>query len=277
MEGYDASITQPRTLVIVPTYNERPNLERLLRGIRAGRCEALVVDDGSPDGTGDLAGALARVDPGIHVLQRGRKLGLGTAYIAGLRAGVERDFDLLVTMDADGSHRPDDLQRVLAAARSGSALVVGSRYVPGGAIAGWTLRRKLLSRVANLYAQRLLGLGVRDCTSGYRCYPRRVIESIDLESVVADGYAFLIEILHRCLRAGIPVVEVPIRFEDRLAGRSKVSGAEIVKAALLVPRLRWAGAPPKRPTPATAEPEVEVLGSAASPRSRPAVTSDDRP
>ncbi len=271
MERHNTSTFPLRTLVIVPTFNERPNLERLLRGVRARGCEALVVDDGSPDGTGDLAGQLARANSGVHVLQRPGKLGLGTAYAAGLTLGVERGFDLLVTMDADGSHRPVDLQPVLAAAGSGPRVVVGSRYVPGGAIAGWSRHRKLLSRAANLYAQQLLGLAVQDCTSGYRCYPRSVVESIGLESVVADGYAFLIEILRRCVDLGVPIVEVPIRFEDRLAGRSKVSAGEILKAALLVPRLRWPGARRGRPRMATHEPEVEVVGTLATRRS-PAVS-----
>jgi dolichol-phosphate mannosyltransferase len=267
----------PPALVIVPTFNERANIEGLVRAIRSNGCEVLVVDDGSPDGTGELAGDLAQSDPGVHVLQRGRKLGLGTAYIAGLRRGVEWGFDLLVTMDADGSHRPMDLQSVLAGARKGSAVAIGSRYVPGGTIVGWSFRRKLLSRAANRYAQSLLGLTVHDCTSGYRCYPRSVIQSIGLETVVSDGYAFLIEVLHRCQGVGVPIVEVPIRFEDRVAGKSKVSAQEIVKASLLVPRLRRSGAAPPSPAAAAAYTEIDLLGTQVSARSPAVLSTDDHP
>ncbi|MGA8015868.1 MAG: polyprenol monophosphomannose synthase [Candidatus Dormiibacterota bacterium] len=228
-----------RALVIVPTYNERPNLEGLVRGIREQDCGVLVVDDNSPDGTGEVADQLAVTDSGVQVLHRRGKLGLGSAYIAGLSRGLERGFDLLITMDADGSHQPRHLPALIAAAGRRRGVVIGSRYVPGGAIVGWPQRRMLLSHGANLYCRTLLSIRVHDCTSGYRCYPREAVEHLHLESIVSDGYAFLIETLYRCLRLGIPVTEVPIRFEDRVAGRSKVSATEIGKALFLVPRLRW--------------------------------------
>jgi dolichol-phosphate mannosyltransferase len=259
--------TQGRTLVILPTFNERPNLEALVLAIRAEDCDVLVVDDNSPDGTGELADRLAGSDPGVLVEHRAGKLGLGSAHIAGLRRGTELGYALLVTMDADGSHQPRHLGPILAAARRFGGVVIGSRYVRGGSIVGWNARRKLLSHSANLYCRTLLGIRVHDCTSGYRCYPRRVIERIDLDLIVSDGYAFLIELLYRCLKAGVPVTEVPIRFQDRIAGTSKVSTAEITKALTLVPRLRWKRAAPQGLEVVSAEPEIELNGSTArSPR-----------
>ena len=254
---------QDRTLVILPTFNERPNLEALVRAIRNEGCDVLVVDDNSPDGTGELADRLAASDSGVLVVHRAGKLGLGSAHIAGLRRGAELGYALLVTMDADGSHQPRHLGPVLAAARRSGGVVIGSRYVSGGSIVGWNARRKLLSHSANLYCRTLLGIRVNDCTSGYRCYPRRVIERIDLDRIVSDGYAFLIELLYRCLKAGVPVTEVPIRFQDRISGTSKVSTAEITKALRLVPRLRWQRATSAGREIVAAEPEIELNGSTA--------------
>lgn len=254
---------QDRTLVILPTYNERPNLEALVLAIRGEDCDVLVVDDNSPDGTGELADRLAGSDPGVLVEHRAGKLGLGTAHIAGLKRGAELGYALLVTMDADGSHQPRHLGPILAAARRTGGVVIGSRYVSGGSIVGWNARRKLLSHSANLYCRTLLGIRVHDCTSGYRCYPRRVIERVDLDRIICDGYAFLIELLYRCLKAGVPVTEVPIRFQDRLAGTSKVSSTEITKALKLVPRLRWQRAAPGGREVVAADPEVELNGSTA--------------
>jgi dolichol-phosphate mannosyltransferase len=230
-----------RTLVILPTFNERPNLEAIAAGVRGQGRDVLVVDDNSPDGTGELADSIARADAGVHVLHRSGKLGLGSAHIAGLHYGVENGYDLVVTMDADGSHNPIHLPALIGAARDCSGLAIGSRYVPGGSIVGWKRHRLVLSWSANTYARTILGIRIHDCTSGYRCYPRAVIERIDLDRIVADGYAFLIEMLYICLKLRFPVTEVPIRFEDRLAGRSKVSSAEIAKSLALVPRLRVRG------------------------------------
>ena len=254
---------QDRTLVILPTFNEKPNLEALVRAIRSEGCAVLVVDDNSPDGTGELADRLAGSDPGVLVEHRAGKLGLGSAHIAGLRRGAKLGYALLVTMDADGSHQPRHLGPLLAAARRSGGVVIGSRYVSGGSIVGWNARRKLLSHSANVYCRTLLGIRVHDCTSGYRCYPRRVIERIDLDRIVSDGYAFLIELLYRCLKAGVPVTEVPIRFQDRIAGTSKVSTAEITKALTLVPRLRWQRAAPRGLEVVSADPEIELNGIAA--------------
>lgn len=236
-----AARARDRTLVILPTFNERPNLEAIAAGVRGQGCDVLVVDDNSPDGTGDLADSIARADAGVHVLHRSGKLGLGTAYIAGFYHGLEQGYDLLITMDADGSHNPVHLPALISAAKASSGLAIGSRYVPGGLIVGWKRYRLLLSWSANTYARTILGIRVHDCTSGYRCYPGSVIERIDLDRIVADGYAFLMEMLYICLKLKLPVTEVPIRFEDRLAGKSKVSSAEIVKSIALAPRLRLRG------------------------------------
>lgn len=236
-----AAGARTRTLVILPTFDERPNLETITAGVRGQGCDVVVVDDNSPDGTGELADSLARADPGVHVVHRSGKLGLGTAYIAGFHHGLENGYDLLVTMDADGSHNPIHLPALISAAQKCGGLAIGSRYVPGGSIVGWKRHRLLLSWTANTYARTILGIHVHDCTSGYRCYPRGVIERIDLERIVADGYAFLVEMLYVCLKLRFQVTEVPIRFEDRLAGKSKVSSAEITKSITLVPRLRLRG------------------------------------
>jgi dolichol-phosphate mannosyltransferase len=241
----DAAGRQPhrtaRTLVVLPTYNERESLEQAVRAVRAVGYDVLVVDDSSPDGTGELAARLSEADPGVQLLVRPGKLGLGSAYVAGFRCGLERGYDLLVEMDADGSHRPEYLRDIVAAADRGAALVIGSRYVRGGSVSGWGWHRKLLSWGANVYCRMLLGLRVRDATSGYRCYPRAVLEAIGLDRVVSQGYSFQIEMVYRCLGQGFEVHEVPIHFEDRVAGRSKVSEGEVRKALLAVLMLRLRG------------------------------------
>lgn len=229
----------------MPTYNERENLERVLSAVRALGYDVLVVDDSSPDGTGELAAKLAETDPGTHLLVRPEKLGLGSAYVAGFRWGLARGYELLVEMDADGSHRPEHLTQLVQAAREGG-LAIGSRYVRGGELVGWGWHRRLLSWSANLYCRILLGLTVRDCTAGYRCYHRSVLEAIDLDTVVSQGYSFQVEMLYRCVRLGFPVVELPIRFEDRVAGRSKVSEGEVRKALLAVLWLRLRAPGPDR-------------------------------
>jgi dolichol-phosphate mannosyltransferase len=230
-----------RTLVVLPTYNERENLEQAVCAVRAVGYDVLVVDDSSPDGTGELAAKLSEADPSVHLLVRPGKLGLGSAYVEGFRSGLERGYDLLVEMDADGSHRPEYLAKIVAAAERSGALVIGSRYVRGGSVSGWGWHRKLLSWGANVYCRTLLGLRVRDATSGYRCYPRAVLEAIGLDRVVSQGYSFQIEMVYRCLGQGFEVHEVPIHFEDRVAGRSKVSEGEVRKALLAVLMLRLRG------------------------------------
>jgi glycosyltransferase involved in cell wall biosynthesis len=224
-------------LVVLPTYNERENLERVVASVRHLGHDVLVVDDASPDGTGDLADQLAAADNGVRVLHRERKLGLGSAYEDAFRVGLADGTALFVEMDADGSHQPDDLDALVEAARGSGGLAVGSRYIRGGEIVGWPAHRRLLSWAANVYCRVLLGLSTRDCTSGYRCYTRELLSSISLDEVVSQGYSFQIEMVHRAKRLGYPVVEVPIRFEDRVAGASKVSRGEVRRALWTVLRL----------------------------------------
>ena len=230
-----------RTLVVLPTYNEVENLERAVGHVRQAGYDVLVVDDSSPDGTGELAAQLAAADPGVQVLVRPGKLGLGSAYVAGFKCGLRHGYDYLVEMDSDGSHRPEHLPEIVGEARRSGALAIGSRYIRGGSVAGWGWHRKLLSWGANVYCRALLGLRVRDATSGFRCYPRAVLEAVDLDLVMSQGYSFQIEMVYRCLRRGFSVNEVPIHFEDRVAGRSKVSEGEVRKALLAVLWLRLRG------------------------------------
>ena len=226
-----------KVLVVVPTYNERENIERAVSGIRACGYDALVVDDSSPDGTAEVARRLGETDPGVMLVQRPGKLGLGSAYVAGFRYGLERGYDFFVEMDADGSHRARDLNAIVDACRGSGGLAIGSRYMRGGEIVGWPFHRLLLSRAANVYTRTLLRLRVRDVTSGFRCYTGPLLTSIKLDTIVSQGYSFQIEMVHRTLRAGYPVVEVPIHFEDRIAGASKVSRGEIRRAMWTVLRL----------------------------------------
>lgn len=236
------SIT-PRTsppkdvLVVLPTYNESQNLERVVEGVRHLGHDVLVVDDSSPDGTGDIADRLAAADPSVRVLHRPRKLGLGSAYQDAFRIGLANGSSLFVEMDADGSHLPGNLDAIVTAARGSGGLAIGSRYIRGGEIVGWPAHRWLLSWAANVYCRLLLGLRTRDCTSGYRCYTRALLSQIGLDQIVSQGYSFQIEMVHRTKNLGYPVVEVPIRFEDRIAGASKVSQGEVRRALWTVLRL----------------------------------------
>ncbi len=234
-----------RALVIVPTYNEKENITRLVGQIRAlvGDVHVLVVDDNSPDGTGALADGLAAADTGVHVLHRAGKLGLGTAYKAGFAFGLARHYQFLCTMDADFSHSPESLPALLTTASSGYDLVVGSRYVAGGAVEGWPRSRKILSYTANLLAHTVLGVAIRDCTAGFRCYQRRVLEKIDLDSIFSSGYSFLIEMAFHVQRAGFVCGEVPITFVNRTEGTSKISKNEIYRAFYTLLRLRTQALP----------------------------------
>ena len=225
-------------LVVLPTFNEKENLERVVGGVRHLGHDVLVVDDASPDGTGEVADRLAAADDGVRVLHRARKLGIGSAYEDAFRVGLADGAALFVEMDADGSHRAQDLDSIVEAARGCGGLAIGSRYMRGGRIVGWPAHRLLLSRGANVYCRTLLGLRVRDCTSGFRCYTRDLLLGIKLDDVVSQGYSFQIEMVHRTVRLGYPVVEVPIEFEDRIAGASKVSQGEIRRALWTVARLR---------------------------------------
>lgn len=233
--------SRPAIVVVVPTYNERPNLEALAQGVLGlgEQYRLLIVDDNSPDGTGELADELALAYPGrIDVLHRPAKCGLGPAYIAGFRHALQLAPDLIVQMDADLSHDPATLPRLVAAA-SDADLVIGSRYVPGGGTAGWPLQRRLLSRMGGRYARAVLGVPVTDLTGGFKVWRRTALARINPEALRSDGYAFTIEATWRALRQGARVVEVPITFTDRVAGASKLSRRIVVEAALLVWKLRW--------------------------------------
>lgn len=227
-----------RTLVVVPTYNEKDNLEPIVRAIhRYLDTDVLVVDDGSPDGTGAIADRLAAADPRVHVLHRQGKQGLGTAYLAGFRFAIENGYERVCEMDADFSHAPWDLPRLVFA--SGDAqLVIGSRYVKGGCTVGWDFKRRLLSRGANLYTRMVLTSGIRDNTAGFRCFHVAALQKLDLAAVSAQGYAFQIEMAFRMVRGGFRVKEIPIHFVDRRVGKSKMDGKIAREALLLVPKLR---------------------------------------
>lgn len=226
-----------RALVIIPTYNEAGNVVRVLERVRAAvpEAEVLVVDDGSPDGTADLAEAAAREVGGVHVLRRPGKAGLGSAYRAGFRWGLERGAPVLVEMDADLQHDPGALPGLLAPIEAGDAdLVIGSRYVPGGTIPDWRWHRRLLSRWGNRYVRIALGLGVRDSTAGFRAYRSDLLAGLDLDRITADGYGFQIEMAYEAARRGGRIVEVPIHFGERSIGDSKMSGLVVAEALLLV-------------------------------------------
>lgn len=234
-----------QALAIVPTYNERENLARLVASLRGqpGNIHVLIVDDNSPDGTGAIADAIAAGDSGVHVLHRTGKLGLGTAYRAGFRYGLEQGFAYLCTMDADFSHNPESLPALIEKAASGYDLVIGSRYVPGGAVVGSPPLRKFISYAANSLAHTILGVAAHDCTAGFRCYRRVVLETIDLDSIFSSGYSFLIEMAFYCQRAGFRIGEVPITFVNRTEGASKINRREIYKAFYTLLRLRTSALP----------------------------------
>ena len=225
-----------RVLVVLPTYNEAENIERVLREVRRALPEGgvLVVDDGSPDGTAELAEKVARDVGGIDVVRRPGKAGLGSAYRAGFAWGLARGWDAMVEMDADFSHEPSALPGLVAPLEAGADLSVGSRYVPGGSIPNWSWHRRLLSEGGNRYAAVVLGMAVRDSTSGFRAYRADMLRQLDLDRIRADGYGFQIEMVHQVLLHGGRVVEVPIRFVDRVEGTSKMSSAIVVEALLLV-------------------------------------------
>ena len=224
-----------RPLVVLPTYNEAENVAEALRRARAAvpEAEVLVVDDNSPDGTADLAEELGRELGGVHVLRRPGKSGIGNAYRAGFRWGLERGYDAMVEMDADLSHDPGELPLLLAGL-SGAHVVIGSRYIPGGSIPNWAWHRRLLSQAGNLYAAAMLGMRVKDLTSGFRAYDASTLRDMDLDRIRADGYGFQIEMAFRAHRRGWRVTEVPIRFIDRVEGQSKMSMRIVVEALLLV-------------------------------------------
>jgi glycosyltransferase involved in cell wall biosynthesis len=227
-----------RSVVIVPTYNEHDNIDALIADVLALPVDlgVIVVDDNSPDGTGRLADAWAARDGRVRAIHRPGKQGLGTAYIAGFRRALADGFDRVMTMDADFSHHPRHIPAMIDLSRARD-LVIGSRYVAGGGTLNCTLKRRALSRGANTFARLMLGLRASDCTAGFRCYRRDVLAAIDLDTIFSNGYSFLIEVLYRAQRAGWSVGEVPIVFEDRRFGASKISRQEIYRAMYTVLRL----------------------------------------
>jgi dolichol-phosphate mannosyltransferase len=231
----------PPAVVCLPTYNERENLEPIVQALAGvldvSRDRLLVIDDSSPDGTGELADRLAEEHPWVSVLHRERKEGLGPAYVAGFRWALGEGAELVLEMDCDFSHDPADVPRLIAAAEEAD-LVLGSRYTRGGGTVGWSVLRRLVSRGGCLYAQLILGVRVRDLTGGFKCFRRAALEAVDLDALSARGYAFQIETTYRVKRAGLRIVEVPITFVERRAGASKMTGSIVVEAMWRVPLLR---------------------------------------
>jgi dolichol-phosphate mannosyltransferase len=228
-------------LVIVPTYNEQPNIASLIEAILdlGPSYAVLVVDDSSPDGTGETVDAIAEAKPGrVAALHRPRKAGIGQAYIAGFHLALATDSGRFVTMDADFSHDPADVPRLVAASESAD-LVLGSRYVDGGSTEGWPAPRRMLSRLGGLYARTVLGVPISDLTGGFKVYNRRALESLDIDALRSDGYVFQIETTYRIWQAGLGVREIPIRFVDRIAGKSKLSRKIVLEAIIVVWRLRF--------------------------------------
>jgi dolichol-phosphate mannosyltransferase len=240
MINYNVTSMADSVLIILPTYNERDNLEPVVAAIHEALPEArlLVIDDGSPDGTGELADRIAAADDRVEVKHRSGKQGLGTAYLLGFRHAIERGFDYVFEMDSDFSHDPKDLPRLLEAARGGADLVIGSRWVPGGGTVNWGASRKMISRGGSFYARTILGVGIRDLTAGFKCFRRQTLEGIDLPAVRSNGYSFQVEMNYRVVRAGMKVVEVPVTFMDRRVGQSKMSRAIFLEAVVMVWKLR---------------------------------------
>lgn len=231
-----------RTLVVIPTYNEADNIGRLLPAVLAETprgTEVLVVDDASPDGTGELVAKLAKRDARIHLLARDRKLGLGSAYVEGFKYALKGGYDFVVEMDADFSHEPREIRLLLQKAQSGCDLVIGSRYVDGITVVRWPLKRLVLSIGASKYVRAVTGLKIHDCTSGFKCFRRRVLEAIDLDAIHSDGYSFQIEMAFKAYRKGFRLCEVPITFVERRSGISKMSRKIVYEAVWMVWKLRF--------------------------------------
>jgi dolichol-phosphate mannosyltransferase len=231
--------------VVMPTFNEAENIEPVAAAVldalasSPGEHRLLIVDDSSPDGTGELADRLAAANPAVEVLHRQAREGLGPAYLAGFRRALDGGASHIFEMDADFSHDPGDLPRLLAAVADGADVALGSRYVPGGGVEDWGLLRQIVSRAGCIYARAVLGLSVRDLTGGFKCFRREVLEAIGLETVRSHGYCFQIELTQRALQAGFAVREVPIVFRDRRHGHSKMSPRIAIEAFLVLPQLRW--------------------------------------
>jgi dolichol-phosphate mannosyltransferase len=228
-----------RQLVCIPTYNEASNIVPLIERVHkaAPDSDVLVIDDASPDGTGDLVRERMLKDARLDIMSRPAKLGLGTAYMAGFAYGLQRGFSSVLTMDSDFSHPPERIPALIKAVEDGAHLSIGSRYVPGGAIRGWAISRRILSASANFVARQVLRLHTHDCTGGFRCYSLRAMQFIVTRPLRSSGYSALVELLTRCERAGLTIVEVPITFTERVRGRSKISRQEILRAMLTILRL----------------------------------------
>jgi dolichol-phosphate mannosyltransferase len=258
--GHERAEQRPadkRVLVIVPTYNERENLGVLLEALwrHCPDANVLVVDDASPDGTGDFADAIALTEPRLQVLHRAAKTGLGTAYVDGFRIALAQGFELVVEMDADLSHRPEDLVHLLEAAAAAD-LVIGSRNIPGGGVVGWSAIRRMISRGGSLYTRLILSLPVHDCTSGFKCFRREALMALDLSKLRSNGYGFQVEVNHLCHLAGLRIVEVPITFPDRMRGHSKMSSKIVLEAMIVVLGLRFG----RRRNAAVAKPVATANG-----------------
>jgi dolichol-phosphate mannosyltransferase len=237
-DGLVVETVSRRTLVVIPTYNEGMNVGPLLQRILSvdESIEILVIDDGSPDGTGDMVDAVASSTPRVRAIHRPSKLGLGTAYLEGFAYALAGEYDYVIEMDADFSHRPEDIPRLLAAARDAD-VVIASRNIPGGEVIGWSLVRHAVSKLGSLYARLLLGLPVRDCTAGFKCFRSSALRALDTGTLSSRGYAFQVEMNFACAQAGLEIVEIPVVFPDRTRGQSKMSGAIAAEAGLLVLRL----------------------------------------
>ena len=228
----------PDAVICLPTYNERDNLERMVEALEPLGVRVLVIDDNSPDGTGDIADRLAAEKDWLTVLHRPQKEGLGPAYLAGFREVLQGEARYVLEMDCDFSHDPVDVPRLIQACSDGADLALGSRYVAGGGTANWGAARRFVSAGGSFYARTLLGVPIRDLTGGFKCFRREVLEQIDLDSIRSKGYAFQIELTYRAIRSGFRVVEVPILFSDRTEGQSKMSRGIFLEAVLRVPALR---------------------------------------
>jgi dolichol-phosphate mannosyltransferase len=240
MIGVVTEPAEPRVTVCLPTYNERENLEAMVRALAPHGYRILVVDDSSPDGTGEIADRLAEELGFVSVLHRPEKQGLGPACVAGFKRALAEGAEIIVEMDSDFSHDPADVPRLVAAVENGADVALGSRYVPGGGTTDWGLGRRVLSLGASTYARTVLGVKLRDVTAGFKCYRRGVLEQLDLDSIDSQGYVFQIEMKYRALRRGFTVAEVPIVFADRREGKSKMTRAIILEAVVKVPLLRVA-------------------------------------
>jgi dolichol-phosphate mannosyltransferase len=254
-----------KTLIIIPTYNEYENLPPLLEAIFSyvPQTDILIVDDNSPDGTGELADKIALTDTRVHTLHRVGKLGLGTAYVAGFKYAITQNYDAAFEMDADFSHDPQYLPNFLKAIENAD-LVIGSRYIPGGATPNWSIIRRFISGGGNIFARIVLGMPIHDCTAGFRCYRRKVLESIDLDSVESQGYGFQVELAYRVMKQGFRIVETPIVFMDRRVGKSKMSRKIVLEAFTYVLRTRF-GKQPATLIPMTIQSQQpDAVGSVAN-------------